>query len=232
MPGLALLELARGDAAVAAATIRRSLAEAHQPYQRPGLLSAAVDILLAADDLAGAAAAAADLTEIADRSSSEAVRAMAEHAIGLGRLATGDPAEAMPHLRAARTTWQRLRMPYEAAQAALQVGRGCLALGDARSASLEFANAEELFSSLGAQPDAERARALGGMETEEGTGGLSGRELEVLAEVAAGKTNREVAEALWISQHTVGRHLDNIFAKLGVSSRAAATATAYRRGLL
>jgi DNA-binding NarL/FixJ family response regulator len=62
--------------------------------------------------------------------------------------------------------------------------------------------------------------------------GLSAREREVLAGLAAGQTNREIAETLVISQHTVGRHVESIFAKLGVSSRAAATAYAYQHGLL
>ena len=61
---------------------------------------------------------------------------------------------------------------------------------------------------------------------------LTGREIEVLAHVAAGRTNREIASALTISQHTVGRHLENVFAKLGVNSRAAATAYAYEHHLL
>ncbi len=232
MPGLALLELARGDVEAAAASIRRSLAETHQPFQRPGLLSASVEILLAADDLAAAAAASGELAAIATQSSSHAVRAMAEQATGMGLLAAGDPAEAMPHLRAARQLWQRLQMPYEAARVSLQLGQGCLALGDTASAALELASARDAFGSLGAQSDVERAQALSGEGADAGPDGLSARELQVLAEVAEGKTNREVADALSISRHTVGRHLENIFVKLGVSSRAAATAAAYRRGLL
>src|SRR5439155_120487 len=61
---------------------------------------------------------------------------------------------------------------------------------------------------------------------------LSSRELEVLRLVASGKSNREIASTLVISEHTVARHVQNIFAKLGLSSRAAATAFAFEHDLV
>jgi DNA-binding NarL/FixJ family response regulator len=128
-------------------------------------------------------------------------------------------------------------MPYEGARTAVALGRACAALGDRAAAQLELDGAELVFSELGAEPDLaylrERvAAADGAPPASPGEPELSGREREVLAEVAAGKTNRQIAAALTISEHTVGRHLENIFSKLGVTSRAAATAYAYEHHLL
>jgi DNA-binding CsgD family transcriptional regulator len=240
MPGLALLELARGDLEAASAGIRRALGEAGQPFQRPGLLAAAVEIHGTAGDVAAARAAADELAAIAGTSRSSALGAMAAHAVGSARLAEGSPADALVHLRAAKATWQQLRMPYDAARTSELIGRCCLALDDRSSAALELDNARETFDRLGARPDLDRLATVhpgdgaGGGEGDVGAGpdALSEREREVLAQVAAGKTNREVADALSISVHTVGRHLENVFAKLGVRTRAAATAYAYEHRLL
>jgi DNA-binding CsgD family transcriptional regulator len=231
MPGLALLELQKGDATSAAAGIRRALGEAGQPFQRPGLLAAAVDIHLAAGDVAAATAAAEELAAIAATSSSAVLGAMAAHASGATRLAAGQAAEAMAQLRAASAVWQRLDLPYDAARTAVLLGQGCAALGDKASAELEFARAGDAFASLAAQPELQRVRALTGAAPD-GQSALSARELEVLRLVADGKNSREIATALHISQHTVRRHLENTFAKLGVNSRAAAIAYAYEHELL
>ena len=110
-----------------------------------------------------------------------------------------------------------------------------------RRANLELDNARETFRVLGARPDLEQLESVAadvaqsiGRDAEGSveTHGLSVREREVLAHVAAGRSNREIASALVISQHTVSRHLENIFTKLGVTNRAAATAYAYEHGLL
>jgi DNA-binding CsgD family transcriptional regulator len=231
MPGLALLNLVRGDVAAATASIRRALGEAGQPFQRPSLLAAAAEIFVAAGDVAAADGAAGELTSIAAQSSSQVLGAMAEQARGSVLLAAGEAAAALAPLRAASRVWQRLHLPYETARAAVLLGRGCLALDDRTSAELEFDHARETFAALGAEPDLAALRSVTG-EVQDESSGLSARELEVLAHVAGGKTNREIAEALTISQHTVGRHLENIFAKLGVSGRAAATAYAYEHDLL
>ncbi len=240
MPGLALLELARGDTDAAAATIQRVLQEAGSPLERPALLSAAVEILRATGDLPGARAAADELATIAVGSSSEVLGAMAAQATGSVLLGEGDPVAALAELRAAAAAWQLLHMPYGAARVAVLLGLACSALGDTTSAALEFDNARDTFTELGAGPDLDRLIPLiGGLvedaeprtEAERGPA-LSAREHEVLAHVAAGKTNREIAAALVISEHTVGRHVENIFTKLGVTSRAAATASAYEHDLL
>jgi DNA-binding CsgD family transcriptional regulator/tetratricopeptide (TPR) repeat protein len=229
MPGLALLELQRGELTSAGMSIRRALAEADQPFQRPGLLFAAVEIHVALSDTEEAAEAAAELVSIAARSSSEALRAMAAQATGAALLAQGQISDALVHLRAANASWRKLHVPYETARSAMLIGVGDAALDDETSAALEYDNARAAFESLGAGPDLLRVSRLTDEPT--GTGALSARELEVLRLVAAGKTSRDIAAALGISQHTVRRHLENTFAKLGVSSRAAAIAYAYEHDL-
>ena len=230
MPGLALLELARGDAAAAAAAIRRALHEAATATTRPALLTAAVEILRSAGDVAGARAAVDELDAMARESTSPVLKAMAAHASGAVLVAEGRPAPALASLRAAARTWRTLRMPYEAARTTVVLGLACAALGDRRAAELELANSREAFARLGAQPDLDRIDALAGAPAR--TDGLSEREREVLVHLAAGKTNNEIADALVISHHTVRRHVENIFAKVGVSTRSAATAYAYEHGLV
>jgi DNA-binding CsgD family transcriptional regulator/tetratricopeptide (TPR) repeat protein len=239
MPGLALLELARGDVDAAATSIQRALHEARSPQQRPALLFAAVDILRATGDLPGARSAADELAGIAAGSSSEVLDALSAQSKGTVLTGEGDPATALPELRAAAMAWQSLQMPYEAARTAVLFGLACSALGDRTTAALEFGNARETFTELGAVPDLERLATLskglveGAIPRAGATAAtLSPREREVLAQVVAGRTNRQIAEALVISQHTVARHLEHIFAKLGVTSRAAATAYAYEHDLL
>jgi DNA-binding CsgD family transcriptional regulator len=230
MPGLALLALQRRDVGSAADGIRRALGEARQPFQRPALLAAAVEIRLAAGDAPAATEAAVELASIAKQSSSPVLGAMAAQATGAALLGSGRPADAMVHLRAAGAFWQQVNMPYEAARNAVLVGLGCAALGDNASAALGFDRARAAFESLGAAPDLEHVRELAGEPA--GRGVLSARELEVLRLVAEGKTGPEIAASLTISRHTVRRHLENTFAKLGVNSRAAAIAYAYAHDLL
>ena len=238
MPGLALLELARGEVAVAAAGIRRALESVTTSYQRPKLLVAAVDILREARDIAGARRAGDELDALAVASPTDVLRAMADQSLGAVLLSEGDPSGAFARLRSAHTIWTRLQMPLETARTSILLGLGCLSLGDQASALLEFDNAASTLDSLGAVPDAARLRALrkaaevppAPLTSAESH--LTPREIEVLSHVAAGRTNREIATALTISQHTVGRHLENVFAKLGVTTRAAATAYAYEHQLL
>ncbi len=240
VPGLALLQLARGNGAAAAAAIQRALYEVRDPAGRPALLAAAVDILCSTGDRSAARAAADEMRTLADAASSAVLDAMAAHATGTVLVSEGNPAIALPQLRAAASAWQSLRMPYEAARAAILVGRTCSALGDCTAAALEFDNARATFSELGAGPDLKQVTALSaGLTTDSPAPArktvaslLSNREREVLAHLAAGRTNREIAAHLLISQHTVARHLENIYAKLGVRTRAAATAYAYENDLV
>ena len=112
------------------------------------------------------------------------------------------------------------------------MGLACAALGDDDTATLELEAARDTFERLGARPDLAHLDSLVGAAAPSDTYGLTGRELQVLRLVAAGKSNREIAAELFISDHTARRHLQNIFRKLGVSSRTAATAFGFQRGLI
>ena len=147
-------------------------------------------------------------------------------------LSAGDARGALVALRQAWAAWQELDAPYEAARVRLLIGLACRAAGDEDSAQLELDAAAWTLRQLGAAPDLARVDALARTAITTATGGLTARELQVLRLVAAGNTNREIATALVISEHTVRRHLQNSFAKLGVSSRAAATAFAVHHGLI
>jgi len=126
--------------------------------------------------------------------------------------------------------WRQLEAPYEVARVRVQVGRALAALGDEVSSASELAVARRAFVDLGAMPAVEQVDRL--TSVAEPPGGLTAREAEVLRLVASGQSNAQIAAALVLSEKTVARHLSNIFAKLGVSSRAAATAFAYEHGLV
>jgi DNA-binding NarL/FixJ family response regulator len=231
-PGLALLRLAEGKAWAAVGAIRRVLGERTQPLQRAGVLPACIEITLAVADVADARAGCAELEEIAAAHPSDALRASAAHARGLVASADGDPREALAALREALSIWQELGAPHEAARARVSIGLACRALGDDDSALMELEAARDVFSRLGARPDLARVDVHVRRASSAKPYGLSDRELEVLRLVAAGKSNREIASFLVISEHTVARHMQNIFGKLGVSSRSAASAFAASHELL
>jgi DNA-binding NarL/FixJ family response regulator len=215
-PGLALLRLAQDRAEAAATAIRRALAETSEAAIRAGLLPAHVEIMLAVGDLEAARAASAELDAFAKGNDGGALEALAAHARGALALGCDDAQGALAALRRAAQIWQGLDAPYHAARARRLVGLACRALGDEDAAERELGAAEEAFAALSGAP----------------AGGLTARELEVLRRLAAGATNREIAAELVVSEHTVHRHVSNIFAKLGVSSRAAATAYAFRHRLI
>jgi DNA-binding NarL/FixJ family response regulator len=230
-PGLALLRLAQGRADAAAAAIRRVVGGAKDGLERAALLPAQVEIMLAVGDMAEASNASRDLDEIAEERPSGVLGAMSAHARGAVSLAAGDAGTASVALRHARQVWQELEAPYETARVRELVGLACRALGDEDSATLELDAARGVFEQLGAAPDLARVDSLLAKARGD-THGLTERELEVLRLVAAGKSNREISAALVISEHTVARHMQNIFAKLNVSSRTAASAFAFGHDLV
>jgi DNA-binding CsgD family transcriptional regulator len=232
-PGLALLRLAQGKGKAAQAAIRRVLSEARDPGKRASLLPAYVEILAAVDDLQGAEEGCAELDSIAGREEEPgALAALAAHSCGLVELTAGDPEAALAALRRAAELWQRFRAPYEVARTRELIGLACRNLGDEDTARLELEAARETFARLGAATDLARVEGSAGLGNVADSHGLSKRELEVLRLLCAGETNREIAKNLIVSIRTVDRHVSNIYAKLGVSSRAAATTYAHQHGLI
>jgi DNA-binding NarL/FixJ family response regulator len=231
-PGLALLRLAQGDTAAAMATIRRALAESTERPKRAALLPAAVEITLAAGEGDEARAACDELEEIAAGYEGGMLDALAAQARGGVLLAERDAERALVALRRAAQAWQELDAPYEAARARALIGRACRALGDDDAAAMELAAAREAFTALRAAPALAEIDALVEPAVSRDAHRLTERELEVLRLIAAGRTNKAIAGELVLSERTVERHVSNIFAKLGVSSRSAATAFAYKHELV
>jgi ATP/maltotriose-dependent transcriptional regulator MalT len=231
-PGLARLRLVQGQIDAAAAAIRRVVDAAQDRVARSRLLPAHVEIMLAAGDIDAARAAADELSKIADDLDAPLLRALAAQAQGAVLLLEGDARAALAALRPAWTAWQELEVPYEAARARVLIGLACRQLGDEDSAEMELDAARWIFGRLGAGPDVAHAQSLSGKAAATPASGLTARELEVLRLVATGKTNRVIAADLFVSEKTVARHVSNIFTKLGLSSRAAATAYAYEHDLV
>ncbi len=219
-PGLALLMLVTGKGNALASirdVVQRSSHEPRPPAgsSRPRLLGPMVEILLAGGDVEGARSAADELALLARESEGPFLLALAAQAAGAVALAEGKREEALAELREAWTTWRQLEMPYESARARVLLGRVCAQAGDRDSLDVHFDAARAVLGRLGATPEvAELARSDGGVGH-----GLTGREREVLALVVDGASNRQIACRLRISEHTVARHVSNIFDKLGVSSR-------------
>jgi ATP/maltotriose-dependent transcriptional regulator MalT len=230
-PGLALLRLAEGRSDAAVAAINRALREATERHERAQLLAAAVEIMLATGDSASARSACGELETIAAEGGRPMLDAIAASARGAIELDAGEAAAALVALRRGWQLWQDLAAPYEAARARELVGLACGQLGDADAAALELEAARDTFAELEAKPDLERIESLALAPGRREAHGLTERELEVLSHLAAGRSNREIAAKLVISEHTVARHVQNIFAKLGVSSRTAATAYAFEHDL-
>jgi DNA-binding CsgD family transcriptional regulator len=229
-PGLALLWLARGRTDAAHAAIDRLLAEGGGPVRRCRVLPAAVEVLTATGDLDRARAAAAELDTLASAFGCESLEGTAAQACGVVEVAAGDGAGALPYLRKARQLWTRTGSPYECARVQLLMGRALAAVGDLDSSRRELEAARSAFRRLGARPSADEASRL--LTPPAPPAGLTAREVEVLRLVAAGRSNAQIASALVLSEKTVARHLSNIFGKIDVGSRTAATAFAFEHGLV
>jgi DNA-binding NarL/FixJ family response regulator len=228
-PAHALLSLARGRTDAACAAVRRMLGEPRDPIHRSQLLPGAIDVLLAGNDLGGVRPLVAELESVGDAFDSSSLKAMAGYAVGALALAEDRPDDALKALRAALQRWRELGWPYETARTQVLVGRSLRELGDEDSAAVELGAAARALAALGAAPAAQEVDRL--QPPGPLPGGLTAREAEVLRLVAAGRSNPEIAAALFLSKKTVARHLSNIFTKLDVPSRTAAAAYAFDHGL-
>jgi DNA-binding CsgD family transcriptional regulator len=231
-PGLALLRLAQGQVDAAEAAIRRVVSESVDLPSRSKVLPAYVEIMLAAGDSTAAREACNELTTIAGELDAPLLRAIAGHMEGAVLLSEGDAPGAIAVLRRAWTAWREIDAPYEAARVRVLIGQACRALNDEDTANMELDAARRAFAELSAAPAMAKVDELAGKAQPKSSTGLSTREVEVIRLIAAGKTNRAIAGELVLSEKTVARHVSNIFTKLGVSSRAAATAYAYQHDLV
>jgi DNA-binding NarL/FixJ family response regulator len=227
-PGLALLRLAQGRLDAASALVRSALAGVTDRLARARLLAAQVEIAVAADDMATASDAADELDAAAALYRSSGLDAAAKRCRGSVLLAIGRTDEALSTLRTACSGWTELEAPYDCAKVRVLLARAYRQLGDNESSERELEAARNAFEELGAELDAKRVSA-----ERRGTlpNGLTAREGDVLVLVAAGSTNREIADALHLSQKTVERHLSNVFAKLHVTTRTAAARFAFEHGI-
>ncbi|MGH8189738.1 MAG: response regulator transcription factor, partial [Steroidobacteraceae bacterium] len=194
---------------------------------RAGLLPAHFEIMLACGDLEEARRARDQLHELAHALGTDALHAVAALANGAIAIAEGHAHAALDSLRFAFALWERLDAPYEAARVRVFIGHACRALGDEEAAALELEAARSVFERLGARPD------LASFDTP--TIGvravsrhpLTARELHVLRLISTGRTNKQIAEELSLSERTIDRHVANILTKLDVPSRTAATTYAF-----
>ena len=243
--GHAELALERADWRAAAEHAARYLR--HVPTQNRTDRASGLDVLVraltGAGDSTGARTALVELTNIATLVGTVPLRGAASYAAGYVALGENRADSARQHFEDAVDLYLQSGAPFEGARARLELARALGALGRTDAATAEAHRAHELLTELKAEVEIVKARKL--LETLaagadgslreakfDKTAGLTRRELEVLRLVAEGLSNQTIAERLFVSEHTVHRHLANILGKLSVSTRAAAVAQAARRGLL
>jgi DNA-binding CsgD family transcriptional regulator/tetratricopeptide (TPR) repeat protein len=226
-PGLALLRLAQGRSDAACAAMRRLTSATTDRGRLAFLLPAHLEIMLACGDLEEARRACGQLREVAHAFDADVLRAVEAQAAGAIALAEGHASAALDPLRGAFSLWERLDAPYEAARVRVLVGHACRALGDEEAAGLELEAAKRTFERLGARPDLARVDAPNMPLQPVSKGPLTARELHVLRLISTGRTNKEIAEELSLSERTIDRHVTNILTKLDVRSRTAATTYAF-----
>ena len=231
-PGHALLRLFQGNVDAANIFIRRTLTETHETPRRVSVLQAYIEIVLAAHDHVAARSAADELAEITERYDAPLLHACSLRATGSVLLAEHKIEAALARLRESWKLFCDLNAPYEEARTRVQIALACRELKDESAAIYELHAARAAFQSLGAAPDVERVESLLRSKASSADSTLTARELEVLRLIASGKTNRNIAGKLQISEKTVARHVSNIFVKLDLPSRAAATAYAFKNRLV
>ena len=231
-PGLVLLRLAQGRVGDAVGAVRRLVGLDQAPGLRSKVLAAGAEVMLADGDVPAARAAADELADLASRHDVPVLWAVAGQVTGRVLLSEGEARQAVAALHRSLSAWEELQATYEVARVRVQLAAACRELGDADTAGMEEAAARAVFAEVGARPDLARLEGRDRGARAHGPAGLTGREVEVIRLVAAGRTNREIAHELVISDKTVARHLSNMFTRLGLPNRAAATAYAYEHDLV
>lgn len=231
-PGLALLRLSQGKKDVAKAAICQVLKEKKDPIPRSKILPSYVKIMLKTADFEDAKKASNELAEIASDFRTPFLQATSDRVTGQILLEDGKADEAVQILRNAWNLFQDMGISYEVAQTRILIGRACRELSDYDTADMELDAAKMILEQLGAKPDLDELSHLIKDTLLSNKTDLTPREFEVLACIATGKTNKEIASELFISERTVDRHVSNILGKLNVSTRAAATAYAYKHNLV
>jgi DNA-binding NarL/FixJ family response regulator len=231
-PGLALLRLAQGRVDAARTAICAVSDDTRDRRTRAQVLAACAEIQLAASDVRAAKTAAQELAALATALDTPYLHALSDHTAGEIQLAEGNPKAALAAFDRARRLWRDLEVPYEAARASMRIGLAYRALEDLDTGALELATARRGFKELGAEPDVKQIDGLSSSRHGQPTAGLTTREIQVVRLVARGKSNRAIAKELGISEKTVARHMSNIFIKLDLPSRAAATAYAFEHKLV
>ena len=231
-PGLALLRLAEGKLDQCKAAIERVYEEIKGRIARSRILPAYIEIMLAMHEIEKAHDAVDELSEITDAIGAPFLQGLSLSHRGAVLIAKNEPSDALVTLRNAHKKWIDLDAPYELARTKVLISQACHQLGDTDTAQIELEAAHSIFQQLGAQPDLDNINAENREIEKEKVLGLTSRELQVLQLMASGKTNKAIAKELFISRRTVDRHISNIFNKLGVNSRTAATSFAYEHDLL
>jgi DNA-binding CsgD family transcriptional regulator len=230
-PGLALLQLKVGSEDAAVASIRRALLEAQGILPRARLLPGCVEVFVATGHLEDAAMAVEELNSIAGATSIDTHTAWSRYSSGVVALSTASPVDAASDLRDALRIWEDLQLPYELARTRRELGRALSLMGDDEGARVQWEAAGVAFNDLGARPDADETSRMLSSDGIEKPFGLTDREVEVLTKLASGATNRAIAADMVLSERTIDRHVSNIFTKLGVNTRSAATAAAIRNDI-
>ncbi|HSI98409.1 MAG TPA: LuxR C-terminal-related transcriptional regulator, partial [Gaiellaceae bacterium] len=233
----ARLALDAGDALRAVELVERLLRQvpADRVLERGPCLGLLVHARAAGAELEEATAALDALREAEALIGTEALRGRVDLAQGVLAAAAGEHERARTLFEDALDRLERTGMPFEAARARIELATSLVALGRSAAAAREASAALERLLELGAEAEAERARRMLEASADDGgmpSSALTSREREVLARLADGMTNRQIAERLVVSEHTVHRHVTNILRKLDLPSRTAAAAHAIRAGLL
>lgn len=231
-PGLALLRLTQGKSDVANAAIRQVEKEKKDPISRSKILPAYVEIMLENGDIESAESASQELKKIAGDFQAPYIKAISLHASGSISLAKNEAHTALDKLNASAALFKSLGATYEFARTRSLIGQSYNNLEDLDSAIMELTAAADIFRQLGAIPDKEKVDIYIQNISSHHKHVLTKREKEVLQLLASGKTNKEIATNLFVSERTIDRHVSSILSKLNVPSRAAATAYAYKHNLL